>query len=252
VPLVFPEHRGQVPRDRQLFVGLLLLVDHALHALVHPAHLDQRILVLPQLGVVQRLERGDHQLLEVLSAVGPLPLAGDENLGLLAHRHEVEPLAQLVRLGEHLDALLELACGVQDHSLVHHRQQLIDLRAGLDLAVEALDGRRVLVRLVGMPVSRRAGDVVAGAPVQEDRERPERDRPADREERVGHVRRACRRALGADALLDELLLQLLLVLPDHEGSPEVRELGRHLVVDELVAADPLLDGGELAGHEVVR
>ncbi len=178
---VLPEDRAQVTGNGQLLVGLFLLVDHALHALVDSAHFHQRILFLAQLDVVEGLEGGDHQLLEVLAPVGPLALVAEEHLGLLADRDEIEALTQLVGLGQDLDALLVLAGGMQHHSLVHQRQELVDLRTGGHFRGEALLGVGIAVCLVGLPVPSSASDVVPGATARRrSAEQAEQDRPPDR------------------------------------------------------------------------
>ncbi|EAU68238.1 hypothetical protein STIAU_7708 [Stigmatella aurantiaca DW4/3-1] len=59
-------------------------------------------------------------------------------------------------------------------------------------------------------------------------------------------------ALPADGPLLELLADLLLVRPLDEAGAHVVQLRRHLVIDELVVADLLNDGGQISGHDEVH
>ncbi|EAU68242.1 hypothetical protein STIAU_7706 [Stigmatella aurantiaca DW4/3-1] len=203
--LVLVEDAPQVARDGELLVGLLLVDDHLLQPLVDAADLDEGVFVLAELRVVERLEDGDHQLLEVLAPVGALPLAAQQGPGLLRHRDGIQLGGQPVRLGQHPDALLPAPGGMQHHAPVQQDEQRV-LGAALPLQRgQILQGARIVLALVGLAHAPGARHVIPRAPRQQQRPQEQEKGPAQRtwassaaREHGGHVLEAAARYQPTD------------------------------------------------------
>ena len=211
--LVFVEHPAQVAGDGQLLVGLLLLGDHLLEPLVDPAHLDQRVLVLAQLRVVERLEHGDHQLLEVLAAVGALALVGEQRPGLLADGDDVQLAARArpPRRAPGCSPATARRRGAPCPGPAAPAAGPISRAVASPLSSTSRARRSWLVRLVRAAATPRVPrHVVASRTPDDSAQRATRRRVMERSE-------CARDALPAHALLLELLADLLLVRPLDDG-----------------------------------
>ena len=101
----------------------------------------------------------------------------------------------------------------------------------------------------GIPRVRR--HVVARAAGQQQRDRAERDRPANAGE-GGRTSGALGAGLyGRIPCFTNFFRSSFSSVHSMMPGAKVRQLRRHLVIDDLVAPDLLDDGGEVAGHDVV-